>query len=111
MPFFQTLRRRLALALCRAAGLHDVAIARAELDEVRADQRKLREALTSQVHLFKAIAQQLNSNTLTMKRWAEGMPALAQLDRDFVNREMRKALIAKPTSDLRVVPPLRGIRS
>jgi hypothetical protein len=66
-----TFQKRLALWLCRAAGLTDVAVHREELDDLRESKRRLEAAHTAELKLLQAIAQQTNSNTLMLKRWLE----------------------------------------
>lgn len=90
--------RRAALALCRAAGLHEVASTRAELDELRAEHRALRDAYTAHIELVKAIARQTNTNTLLLKRWLEGSPTLQLIER--AAGQGRKVVVP-PTGDLR----------
>lgn len=95
-----SIRKRLALALCRAAGLTEVASTRAEMDQIRADNRGLAKAYTAQTELVKAIARQTNSNTLMMKRWLEASPALQTVEKAHGVKKSR--IILPPTVDLRI---------
>lgn len=101
MPFLPHIRRRLALALCRAAGLDQVAVARAELDELRAEARKLRASHDAMGTLLKTMAQQTNSNTLMLKRWLEASPALQTVERAAQEGRKRRVILP-PTADIRV---------
>lgn len=92
------IRQSLALALCRAAGLTDVAANRAELDEIRAEHRRLRDAYAAHIELAKAMAKQTNSNTLTLKRWYEGSPTLQMIERAA---QQGRKIVVPPTGDLR----------
>lgn len=96
-----SLRRRLALWLCRAAGLTEVASSRAELDEIRADHRRLRDAYTAQTGLLQAVARQTNSNTLMLKRWLEASPNLQTVEKAAAHRKSK--IILPPTADLRTI--------
>lgn len=101
MNHMKSLRKRLALALCRAAGLTDVASTRAELDAIRADQRHLTTARAAELQLIKSIAQQTNTNTLMLKRWLDGSPALQLIEKNVARKAERK-IILPPSADLRV---------
>lgn len=100
------LRKRLALALCRAAGLTTIAANRAELDDLRDSNRKLTAARVAEMQLLKTIAQQTNSNTLMLKRWLEGSPTLQLIEKSASiggskDGKNRKSIIVPPTGDLR----------
>jgi hypothetical protein len=97
------IRRRLALWLCRQAGLTEIASTRAELDDIRAEHRKLRAAYTAQTDLLKTIARQTNSNTLMMKRWLEAVPSLQTVEAAHARKKSR--IILPPTADLRAIVP------
>jgi hypothetical protein len=92
------IRKRLALALCRAAGLHEVASTRAELDDIRAEHRRLSTLYTAQTQLVKTMARQLNSNTVMMKRWLDASPSLQTVEKAA---QRKSKLILPPTADLR----------
>lgn len=99
----RTLRKRVALAICRAAGLDVIAANRAELDELRESNRKLENAYRATLNLLKEMAKQTNSNTLMLKRWLEGSPSLQVIERSHSKRGNGKSgLILPPMSDLRV---------
>lgn len=92
------IRQRIALALCRAAGLTEVASTRAELDSIRADHRKLNALYTAQTQLVKTMAVQLNVNTKMMRRWHEGSPALQLIEKAA---QRKASIILPPTADIR----------
>lgn len=96
-----TLRKRLALALCRAAGLTEVASTRAEMDDMRAEQRKAAKARAAELALVKAIAEQTNANTFMLKRWLDGSPALQTIEKN-VQRKASRKIILPPHADLRL---------
>ena len=102
-----SLRKAIALWLCRAAGLTDVAVHRAELDDLRESKRKLEAAYASQLKLLQAIAQQTNSNTLMLKRWLEASPNLQTVERAHAMRGKRTngGIILPPSGDLRAFAP------
>lgn len=100
-----TIRKRIALWLCRAAGLIDVAVRREEMDDLRDSNRKLEAAYAAQLSIAQSMARQLNSNTLMMKRWLEASPALQTVERAHTTRPKngkRSSLILPPMADLRV---------
>lgn len=96
----KSLRKQLALALCRAAGLTAIADTRAELDAIRADHRQLKAAYTAHIELAKKMARQLNTNTVMMKRWHEASPALQTIEKAAARK---KSIILPPTADLRAI--------
>lgn len=102
------LRKRFALWLCRAAGLTEVAVRRAEIDDLRDSNRKLEAAYAAQLSIAQSMAVQLNSNTLMMKRWLEASPALQTVERAHATRPKngkRSGIILPPSADLRAIIP------
>lgn len=102
------LRRRLALWLCRAAGLTELAVRREEIDDLRDSNRKLTAAYAAQIALVQTMAQQLNTNTLMMRRWLEASPALQTVERAHATRPKngkRPSIILPPSADLRAIMP------
>lgn len=99
-----TIRRRLALALCRAAGLTTIAANRFELDDLRASNRKLTATVDALGQLMKTAAQQTNSNTLMIKRWLEASPALQTVEKAAQRKKSR--IILPPSADLRTIIPV-----
>lgn len=103
-------RKRFALWLCRAAGLTDVAVRREEMDDLRESNRQFKAALEMQLALTRRSVEQLNSNTLMMKRWLDASPALQTVERSHAKRPKNDAkrggaqsrIILPPTADLRV---------
>lgn len=95
------LRRRLALAICRAAGLTTIAANRYENDELRESNRKLVASHEAMGTLMKTMARQTNSNTLMMKRWLEASPALQTVEK-AAQRKKSSRIILPPSVDLRV---------
>jgi hypothetical protein len=98
-----SLRKRLALWLCRAAGLTEVAAHRAELDDLRESNRKLEAGYSALLKIAQATAGQTNSNTLMLKRWLEASPNLQTVERAHATRGTRTkgGLILPPSADLR----------
>jgi hypothetical protein len=102
------IRKRFALWLCRAAGLTDVAVHRAELDDLRESTAQFKQALEMQLALTRRSVEQLNANTLMMKRWLDASPALQTIERAHANRPKngkRSSIILPPSADLRANIP------
>lgn len=100
-----TIRRRLALALCRAAGLTTIAANRFETDELRESNRKLAATVDALGKLMQTMARQTNSNTLMLKRWLESSPAL-QLVEKAAQRKNASRIILPPNVDIRTTVPV-----
>ena len=97
------IRKSPALWLCRAAGLDAVALSRVELDELRAENRKLRASHDAMGTLLKTMARQTNANTLMLKRWLEASPALQLVEQAHASgSQKRSKIILPPTADLRI---------
>lgn len=101
------LRKRFALWLCRAAGLTEVAVHRAEIDEFRARLTVLEDANKAALTLLKSCAAQTNGNTLMLKRWLEASPSLQTVERAYATRGKRSksGIILPPSADLRAFAP------
>jgi hypothetical protein len=102
-------RKRLALWLCRAAGLTEVAVHREQVDEFRARLTVLEDANKAALSLLKSCAAQTNSNTLMLKRWLEASPALQTVERAYATRKngnrTKAGIILPPSADLRAFAP------